>query len=80
MNDHMAYHIEDCKRIAEVAIRHGVPISLEAAYSIWNCVSDQMSAGWLLLPKSGDVLYSRIKQYLANLSYRNKCPHCGGIL
>jgi hypothetical protein len=54
---------DDCKRIAEVALKAGYAVSMWEAEAIWDAYSDSMAAGWMGLPDDDEELMSIVESY-----------------
>ena len=61
-NHHYEY-TDDIDRIVKVFSDRGYEISRECAVKSWELVSNQLAAGWLILPESDESLYTEIRNY-----------------
>jgi hypothetical protein len=46
---------DDCKKIAQIARERGLDIDELEAYRIWDEYSDNVAAGWLILPEDEEI-------------------------
>ena len=65
-NHHYEY-IDDIDRIVKVFADREYEISREDAVRSWELVSNQLAAGWLILPESDESLYNEIRDYFEEL-------------
>jgi len=57
-------HRDDCIRIQSVLLDHGLYSTLEQCCELWELASEDMCAGWLVLPQESEIIYEEIKKYI----------------
>lgn len=55
---------EDTKRIIEACKKFGIELEPSEAIYFWECYSDSLAAGWIILPDSDKEIYECIKEYI----------------
>ncbi len=51
---------EDVKRIMRVAFDNGIVLNAQQAEAVWDAYSDEMDAGWIILPKKNSEIWEII--------------------
>lgn len=54
---------DDCERIVKIFLTYDYSISLTEAKSLWELVSEEYSAGWLLLPTDDVKAFEMMRPY-----------------
>ena len=55
---------EDTDRIIEACKRFNLELSRSEAIYFWECYSNLLAAGWMMLPDSGLDIYDNIKNFI----------------
>ena len=61
---HVDIYRDDCNRIQTVLLDRGLYATLEQCAELWGLASEDMCAGWLVLPENNADIYEDIKRYI----------------
>lgn len=64
INEKYDEYPEDTDMIIRACKRFGLELSRSEAIYFWECYSDSLAAGWMILPDSELDLYDRIKNFI----------------
>jgi hypothetical protein len=61
---HVDQYRDDCNRIQACLLDHGLFATLDQCAELWELASEDMCAGWLVLPEKGEDIYTEVKRYI----------------
>ena len=58
-----SHRVDDIRRLQDVMLAHGYYASSEQCEELWEMVSEDMCASWLVMPENDDELFIEVKVY-----------------
>jgi hypothetical protein len=66
-NHHATKYRKDIERIVAVYEKYGYAISHNDALKAWECYSDALAAGWLILPDEDSLIFESTFDYFIEI-------------